>query len=203
LHGSSDISDFLQKPPCPAEADVMKNVVMTTATNQNTSLELANALLMKAREASIPVSASTLQQLVYLASGWNLAINNRLLILDLPEAWPIGATYRRLFQALQRHGDKPVPDLVQFGDDLPIDKPTTGVPAIGYFTHQEYAVIDKIWSTYGSYDSEDLVRLTQGPDTPYAQFFASGRSVLLPLDAVRAYFVSLAKAARDRGAPGA
>jgi hypothetical protein len=59
---------------------------MTAATNQNTSLELANALLMKAREASIPVSASTLQQLVYLASGWNLAINSRPLILDQPEA---------------------------------------------------------------------------------------------------------------------
>src|SRR5690606_28222754 len=98
---------------------------MTATTNQNTSLELANALLMKAREASIPVSATTLQQLVYLASGWNLAVNNRPLIVDQPEAWPMGAIYRRLFQALQQYGSRPVTDLVQFGDDLPIDKPAT------------------------------------------------------------------------------
>jgi uncharacterized phage-associated protein len=174
---------------------------MTAATNQNTSLELANALLMKAREASIPVSASTLQQLVYLASGWNLAINSRPLILDQPEAWPIGAIYRRLFQALQRYGDKPVPELVQFGDDLPIEKPETGVPAIGYFTHQEYAVIDKTWATYGSYDSDDLTRQTRGPGTPHARFAEPGRSILMPIEAVREYFVTLAKAGRDRGAP--
>ena len=174
---------------------------MTATTNQNTSLELANALLMKAREASIPVSAATLQQLVYLASGWNLAINGRPLILDQPEAWPTGAIYRRLFQALQRHGDRPVPDLVQCGDDLPIERQETGVPAIGYFTHQEYAVIDKTWTTYGSYDSDDLTRQTRGPGTPYAQFFEPGRSILMPVEAVRAYFVTLAKAGRDRGAP--
>jgi uncharacterized phage-associated protein len=166
--------------------------------NQNTSLELANAVLMKAREAGIPVTASTLQQLVYLASGWNLAVNSRPLILDQPEAWPIGAVYRRLFQALHRYDDRPVPDLIQFGDDLPIGAPAGKTPAIGYFTPQEYAVIDKTWTTYGSYEAPELARLTGGPGTPYQRYFEEGRSILLPHEAIRDHFMLLAKAARAR-----
>lgn len=168
-------------------------------TNQNTSLELANALLMKAREAGIPLGATTLQQLSYLANGWNLAVSARPLVLDPPEAWTTGTIFRRLHQALARYAERPVADLVQYGDDLPFEVPPSRTPAVGYFSQQEYTVINKTWATYGSYDAEQLAMLTQGIGTPYQSVMQPGRSVIIPAELIREFFVALAKAGRGRG----
>jgi len=65
------------------------------------SLEIANAFLSLARENRTPLSQMQLQKLVYLAHGYNLALNGEPLVEDPVEAWYYGTVFRRLWDALK------------------------------------------------------------------------------------------------------
>ena len=47
-----------------------------------------------------------LQKLVYLANGWNLAINGMPLVSDNAEAWDYGPVYRALYDHTKFFGKK-------------------------------------------------------------------------------------------------
>jgi uncharacterized phage-associated protein len=57
-----------------------------------------------------------LQKLVYIAHGWNLAINGTPLTSDIPAAWDYGPVYRDLFEALRAYGSNPVTQEIRAGD---------------------------------------------------------------------------------------
>jgi hypothetical protein len=84
------------------------------------SLAIANEFLERAQRERRPLTHMQLQKLVYLAHGWNLAVNGRPLIEDEIEAWDFGPVIRRLYDALSRYGANSVTRLIRWGDDGPV-----------------------------------------------------------------------------------
>ena len=64
------------------------------------SAEIANEFIRRAAAEKRALTQMQLQKLVYIAHGWNLAINGEKLTHDDPQAWDYGPVYRDLWEAL-------------------------------------------------------------------------------------------------------
>ena len=69
---------------------------------------IANAFLLKAREARLSLSHLHLQKLVYFAHAWHLAIHKEPLIDETIKVWPNGPTIDSLYHELKAHGSKKI-----------------------------------------------------------------------------------------------
>ena len=70
---------------------------------------VANYLIeAKSKEGGTPPTPMQLLKLVYIAHGWNLAINDRPLINDRVEAWRYGPVIPKIYQDLKQWGNTPV-----------------------------------------------------------------------------------------------
>ena len=72
------------------------------------SAEIANEFIRRAAAEGRALTQMQLQKLVYIAHGWNLAINGDKLTSDDPQAWDYGPVYRDLWNALRSYGRAPV-----------------------------------------------------------------------------------------------
>ncbi|MBJ7417938.1 MAG: SocA family protein [Niveispirillum sp.] len=159
------------------------------------SLAIANEFIRLARSASQDITHMQLQKLVYLAHGWNMAINKQPLIEDEFEAWEFGPVIRRLYDALKRWGKHPVGQMIRWGDDTGFADDDDGV-ANDVVSPEERAVIDKVWKTYGKLQAFQLSALTHEPDTPWYAKYQQGRNHKIPAQSIREYFVKLALKSR-------
>lgn len=73
-----------------------------------------------------------LQRLVYLADGWNLAINNKCLVWDRPMAYEYGPVYPSLQGAALSYGTDPISEAL---NALLSDE----------FTQNELGIIDRVF----------------------------------------------------------
>lgn len=159
----------------------------------HSSLAIANEFLSRAHKAGRDMTHMQLQKLVYLAHGWNLAVNGDLLTRDDIEAWSYGPVIRRLYDALTKFGRAAIPRLIRWGEDTPFSSDDDG-PAIEDFSTDEKAVLDSVWDNYGSFPAFKLSALTHEPNTPWHAAFQSGRNKVISPDSIKAYFVELANA---------
>ena len=79
----------------------------------HSSLAIANEFLKRAQNDGIPLTHMHVQKLVYIAHGWNLAVNNEPLIDESFVAWDYGPVAPSLFQALRRYGAGTVTRLIR------------------------------------------------------------------------------------------
>lgn len=129
-----------------------------------------------------------LQKLVYIAHGWNLAINNKPLTKDYPEAWLYGPVYRELHNSLKKYGALPINedvldfDLVLADGDISIQK-------------KEEAIIKRVFKDYASFHAFQLSALTHQEGTPWTKVYNDGKGKYstIPNKLIEEYFVKLAK----------
>lgn len=69
---------------------------------------IANEFIRRARADGRSLTQMQLQKLVYIAHGWNLAVNGRPLTVDAPKAGDFGPVYTELWGALRHYGGDPV-----------------------------------------------------------------------------------------------
>ena len=69
---------------------------------------IANEFIRLAARERKTLTQMQIQKLVYIAHGWNLAINEAALTHDSPSAWSYGPVYRELYRALQQYGSEGV-----------------------------------------------------------------------------------------------
>ena len=85
------------------------------------SPEIANEFIRLAVSRCRPLDQLQIQSLVYIAHGWSLALHDQPLTGDRPEALDFGPTYKRLADALSRHGrttiTEPILRREAFGND--------------------------------------------------------------------------------------
>lgn len=135
-----------------------------------------------------PFNQMWLQKLVYIANGWNLAINREPLTNARIEAWDGGPVYRTIWNHLRDYGcDKESKLLCQYGDG----------PYEADLTPEERAVIERVWKRYGEYSGLELSQMTHQAGTPWSNtYFGRGKNAALDESEIQRHFVNLALAGR-------
>ncbi len=162
------------------------------------SSEVANEFIRRALADRRPLTQMQLQKLVYIAHGWNLAINGMPLTIDRPQAWEYGPVYRDLYRSLSRYGRNPVSQEIANGDTTlgAYDVgPEADAPALATFSDEEQAVIDRVYSSYSKYHAYQLSALTHREGTPWTQIYSDGNGKFseIPNEMIREHFVALAQ----------
>jgi uncharacterized phage-associated protein len=165
------------------------------------SPEIANEFIRRAAKASRHLTHMQLQKLVYIAHGWNLAINGTPLTLDTPSAWDYGPVYRDLFEALRGYGSNPVTREIRagdFGGGVFLEGPDADKVAQAALGQGEKDVIDRVFRDYGQFHAYNLSALTHQPGTPWDQVYKQGVGKMQMIDneRVRRHFIELARSPR-------
>ena len=93
------------------------------------SPEIANELIRLASAEGKAFDQVQLQELVYIAHGWCLAITGEPLTGDRPEALEHGPEYRRLAEALARWRLDPVTSEIMVADETANQSKMDEIPA--------------------------------------------------------------------------
>jgi uncharacterized phage-associated protein len=154
-------------------------------------LAIANEFLLRARAEGRHLTQMHLQKLIYLAHGWNLAVNGEPLIEDRFEAWEYGPVLRRLYDATRAYGSQNINSLLRWGQDTPFPYDDYG-EAKTELLESERDVVDEVWRIYGGYPAFKLSALTHEPESPWSDAFSQRRNAQISNEAIKEYFVRLA-----------
>lgn len=127
-----------------------------------------------------------MQKLVYLAHGWNLAINDCPLVDENFEAWPYGPVEEDLYHMFKQYRNNPITDYAKswVGD---VEKAFVVPASATYF----YEIFDRVISKYAHFTALQLSALTHQDGTPWSITRANGWSEI-PNDLIRDHFRGLA-----------
>ena len=135
-----------------------------------------------------PLNQMKLQKLVYIAHGWNLAINKEPLVLGRIEAWDGGPVMRPIWDHLRDYGLNAPGGLMS---------PAKGEPFEADFSASEDAVIRHTWKKYHQFSGVQLSEMTHQPGTPWTNaYFGQGRNSALSNEDIRTHFTEMAFAGR-------
>lgn len=160
------------------------------------AVEIANEFL-KLPGAANRLTQMQLQKLVYLAHGWNTAINWESLVSDPVEAWDYGPVYRDLYDHAKFFGREPIARQITPDDSEAArffgDGKRKAAPYSAALSPRERSVIQHVWSRYGSLPASRLVQLTHTPDTPwYETYFNQGKSRVIDQRLIENHYKTLA-----------
>jgi uncharacterized phage-associated protein len=160
---------------------------------------IANEFIRMAAAEGKGLTQMQLQKLVYIAHGWNLAINGKPLTYDDPEAWDFGPVYKELRRALRAYGREPVMREIKKAEFVPggfDDNPEE--PAVASLAPEERAVLERVYRDYGKFHAFQLSALTHREGTPWTKIYAkgTGRFDDIPPQMIRDHFVDLARTRR-------
>jgi uncharacterized phage-associated protein len=160
---------------------------------------IANEFIRRAAADGKGLTQMQLQKLVYIAHGWNLAINGAPLTRDEPEAWDYGPVYKELRRALRPYGRDEVTREIRKSEYVPgtfDDNPDE--PAVAALTPEEQAVVDRVYRDYGKFHAFQLSALTHRAGTPWTEVYANGAGKFdeIPPQMIRDHFVELARTRR-------
>jgi uncharacterized phage-associated protein len=153
-------------------------------------LAIANEFLRRRGSGGWPAQMQ-LQKLTYIAHGWNLAINGKPLVSEPPQAWDNGPVFREIWNHVRDYGYR--------GPNCTFVDPFTNAEIREDIDPSEKAVIDHVWSKYGSFSGIALSKMTHEPGTPwYKAYFEGGQNSSLSNDDIKRHYVDLALAGRGR-----
>ncbi len=78
--------------------------------NEGKIYRVVNWFLSKSTD-ELPITHLALQKLLYIAQGWNKAINGKWLFEDDCEAWAHGAVYRQIYDRFKKFKYNPLPKI--------------------------------------------------------------------------------------------
>lgn len=137
-----------------------------------------------------PINQMWLQKLVYMAHGWNLAINKAPLVSGSIEAWDGGPVMRTIWNHMRDFGRNAAG---RFGK-------SAKEPFEADLTDSERAIIEQVWKRYGDYTGNELSNMTHQKGTPWSNaYFGRGRNAKLRDSDIRQHFTELAMAGRVAG----
>ena len=167
---------------------------------------IANYFLERARREGKSLDQMKIQNLVYLANGWHLAIKGEPLIDEQVEAWGYGPVIPSVRDAFLQYGDQPI--------DVPASYfvPRAGankfdaieevVPTIDMANPPDLdfvrALLDRVWNVYGKYTGIQLSNMTHEPGTPWDQVNTKYGGEIpkrtdIPVELMRDHFRGLAR----------
>ncbi|XSG81218.1 MAG: Panacea domain-containing protein [Methyloligella sp. ZOD6] len=164
---------------------------------------IANEFIRLAAKNGQKLTQMQLQKLVYIAHGWNLAVNGEPLTADSPCAWDYGPVYRDLRDALQGQGSKPVEREIpvgSFGGGVFLDGDEGKQPARAKLSEEASEVVKRVFADYGKYHAFSLSALTHREGTPWSKVYkdGAGRFEAIPDELIREHFLDIAKTRSER-----
>ena len=159
------------------------------------SPQIANELIRLASAHGRAFDQMQLQELVYIAHGWCLAITGEPLTGDRPEALDHGPEYRRLAEALARWGLDPVTSKIVIADEMPSFSKMDATLTVGTELFPiERDILARVCADYGGLQTSQLATLTHAEGTPWDQVFASGAGKRrdIPHELIRIQFAEIA-----------
>lgn len=149
---------------------------------------IANEFLRRRQNSAWP-QQMWIQKLVYIAHGWNLAINGKPLVNETPQAWDNGPVFRSIWDHIKENGYRsPYSTLVDA---------ETGVEISDSLTDDEKEVIDHVWVKYGGFSAQRLSKMTHRPGTPWSNAYLQARNALLDENEIKNHYIKLGKAGRS------
>jgi uncharacterized phage-associated protein len=122
-------------------------------------------------------------KLVYISDGWSLALLDRPLSNEVPEAWQYGPVYRSVYNAFSGVGARPVATRACVEG--------TSLPIVGSFADDEESLIQMVVKSYGKLSAFALSNLTHQSGTPWSKAFENGVYSKIDTDEMRNHFESL------------
>lgn len=165
------------------------------------SPEIANEFIRLGKAEGVFFTQMQLQKLVYIAHGWNLAINEEPLTHDAPQAWDYGPVYRELWQALRPYGRAPVTREITNGEYAPgCFAEDLGAASHAELASREREVIDRVYRDYGKFHAYQLSALTHMNGTPWTSIYKGGEGKFdeIPSQMIRDHFVELTRTRRAK-----
>ena len=157
----------------------------------HSALAVANEFLRMA--PSIAYDQMKLQKLVYIAQGWNLAINDAPLVKDAIEAWDGGPVFRSIWNEIRDFG------LNKYNPPLLIN-PLNKQPYQEDFLPEEKAVIDHVMRKYGAFSGKSLSDMTHQKGTPWYNAYMKSRNWPITISDIKEHYLKLAEAGRNAAA---
>lgn len=160
----------------------------------NTAIAIANEFIRYGLRNNTPFTQMQLQKLVYIANGWSLALCDKPLTHDDPEAWQYGPVYRDLRKALRRYGSNPVAqEIIQY--DFDECEANSDEPVRAILTKNDEEVIERVARVYGKFHAFQLSALTHKEGTPWRHIYNDGVGIYdkIPPQMIRDYFVQIAQ----------
>jgi len=147
-----------------------------------------------------PLDQMHLQELVYIAHGWCLAITGHPLTGDRPEAFEHGPEYKRLADMLTSHGLQPVTSKLESSLSTTSPAILELVPARSQLFSAERDIVCRTYAEYGGLETSQLALLTRAEGTPWDIVFAGGAGERrdIPHNLIRAQFEQIAATTRRR-----
>lgn len=149
-----------------------------------------------------------LQKLVYIAHGWNLAVNGNALVDREPEAWDRGPVFSVLREHLKSAGNRPIEGLIHENDDNPFaffGYERRGRAFRASLTTRQRDVINQVSDKYGRMGVFRLSDLTTRRNTPWHKTYygESGQNAHISNDLIREYYLELGRRVLPAQAPKA
>lgn len=152
------------------------------------STEAANELISLSKER--PLTHMHIQKLVYISHGWTLAIRDRILTIDDPEAWRFGPVYRLIWDNLRHAGPYPVTNKIP---DARI-APYSGSTPQGW-NDEDRQMVGTVYQEYKHLEAFQLSALTHREGTPWRTVYAdgNGQDQYIPSSMIKKHFQELAE----------
>ena len=146
---------------------------------------VANYLIEQAKIKNVELTPMQLLKLIYIAHGWNLAINERPLIKEDVEAWKYGPVISNIYHAVKHWGNGPVKEPLSIIDSNESE-----------LFQEEKDVIDRVLSVYGNMSGIQLSNLTHSRGTPWHEvYFDKGGQTIphtkIPNELIKSHFIEL------------
>ena len=139
------------------------------------STEIADEFIRLGAADGYTFTQMHLQELVYIAHGWCLALTGQPLTGDRPEAFEYGPEYRRLADALVKCGTRPVTAQISMAGSAPITPKSNAVVVDDNFDANERTIMAQVYRHYGHRSTSELAVLTRADDTPWTTVYAGGK----------------------------
>jgi uncharacterized phage-associated protein len=129
-------------------------------------IAIANEVLKSARQRGLPITIMQLIKLVYIAHGWTLALLNRPLADQAPQAWQHGPVYRDIYNEFRGSGWSPITETAKH--------PFSGAEYAAELDPDERGILESVVENYGKLHAFELSARTHQPDTPWSKVYKEG-----------------------------
>ena len=151
---------------------------------------IANYFLLKSFDEGIEMTPMKLIKLVYIAHGWNLAINEEELINEQIEAWQYGPVIPSLYHAFKSFRNKDI-------NALHIPSPDYKIDLADLNKQKESELLDRIWEVYKEKTGTELSSLTHKENTPWEKTWREPNtrgmhSSIIPNKIIKEYYTAKA-----------
>lgn len=159
---------------------------MAVAARPQTARAVGNYFIALMNEDGDSLTPMQLLKLVYIAHGWNLAINGRPLIEDPIEAWKYGPVIVDLYRGTKKFGPYPVTGFIGGGRRA----------ILRDYNEEDIRLAEEVLAKYRGWKAFELSEMTHQPGTPWHTVWherggSSHRQTIIPNDLIRDHFVEL------------